>query len=86
MMTPDQIIKTADHAAQMSDRWLFVVTLLVFLLALFLAVRWLMARQDKLEGEIVRVREQYASHLLQEGQKTSALLARCVDVLEDLRK
>lgn len=86
-MSPEQIIKATDHAAQASDRWLFLFTLIVFLTVLGISIRWLVnyftERQNRLESEIVRVREDQVEYLKTTGSKTLETLVNTQDVLRD---
>lgn len=82
-------VEIIDHAAGMNDRWMFIAILVVFLLALGVAMRWLVnyftKRQDVLETEIRELRDKQIEYIKTEGAKTSALLERCVTVLDRIK-
>lgn len=85
----DTVVEAVDHAAAMNDRWMFIAILIVFLVALGIAMRWLVnyftKRQDVLETEIRELRADQVSYIRTEGAKTSALLERCVNVLDRIK-
>lgn len=90
MPEPKDVLEIVDHASTMSDRWLFLAMLLLLLLALFVAIRWIVLyftkRTDKLEQEIVDVREKHVKYITEEAAKTSSLLDRCLRALERYEK
>lgn len=69
-MTPDQILKMGDYAAVQSDRWLMVVLLIVFLVAVWLLGRWGLKRIEAVE-------KQFHDYVLQQGEKTLMALTEC---------
>lgn len=85
----EDAVEIIDHAAGMNDRWMFIAILVVFLLALGTAMRWLVnyftRRQDILETEIRELRDKQVEYIKTEGAKTSALLERCVNVLDKIK-
>jgi hypothetical protein len=90
MPDPQDVLEIVDHASTMSDRWLFLAMLVLLLLALFVAIRWIVLyftkRTDKLEQEIVDVREKHVKYITEEAAKTSSLLDRCLRALERYEK
>lgn len=69
-----QLAPFVDHAAQQSDRWLFIAMLVISLLAFFLAIRYLVRRGEKsddahaqhvaqLVGELSSSREHHSNRM-----------------------
>lgn len=57
------LVKAADYAAIQSDRWLFVATLIVFLAAIGFVAKWLMARNDALQGRVDALQKEFNDFL-----------------------
>jgi len=61
--TAQAVAKAADYAAIQSDRWLFVATLIVFLAAIGFTAKWLMARNDALQGRVDGLQKEFNDFL-----------------------
>jgi len=55
----NDLIKTADYAAQQTDRWMFVACLIVLLLFLGMAFRWFVKLLERKEVEAASDREMH---------------------------
>ncbi len=47
MIPPDQVATIVDHAANQTDRWLFVAMLVVFLISVAILGRWLAGQYNR---------------------------------------
>jgi hypothetical protein len=61
--TSQAVAKAADYAAIQSDRWMFVATLIVFLLAIGFVAKWLMARNDALQARVDGLQKEFNEFL-----------------------
>lgn len=91
-MNTDAVLKAADHAAAMSDRWMFVATLLVFGLCAVAVARYFVRQHERLIADHKEARDTYQSSLraiVAEQMEGSARLRVCLDnnsrVLEECR-
>lgn len=53
----NDILKAADIASTQSDRWLFIITLLVLGACFLVAMRWLVSRFERGQETITRIAE-----------------------------
>jgi len=70
----DSILDIANQAAVKNDRWMFVATLLVFAVAVFFAMRWLVSKHETITDQARSDQQQYTTSLLNiaaENNKTS---------------
>ena len=77
----DTITKLADHAAQQSDRWLFIAALLIMGLGAFLAMRHLVKQNAKLIDDHARARDTYQQSLKEMVSASNEQSIRVVEVL-----
>lgn len=78
-MNMDEVFRLADAAAQKSDRWLFIVLLIVLLLAVFLIVRWVMQDREKMAVRLTSMTDRHIEQSQRLGEvvtnNTAALIA-----------
>lgn len=54
-----EITDLTNHAAQQSDRWLFIAVLIVSLVAMFTLWRWIVADRDKLATRLTNITDRH---------------------------
>jgi hypothetical protein len=91
-MNTDAVLKAADHAAAMSDRWMFVATLLVFGLCAVAVARYFVHQHERLIADHKEARDTYQTSLrgmVAEQSAANAKLMVCLEnntrVLEECR-
>jgi hypothetical protein len=67
----ETILRAADHAADKSDRWLFLAALIVLMLSFGIAMRWLVGRFEKGQEQLTLIAT--------ESIKTNERLAVVID-------
>jgi peptidoglycan/LPS O-acetylase OafA/YrhL len=55
----NEIANIADHAAQQSDRWLFIATLLLLMGFAILIWRWVIADREKLSKRLTEMTDKH---------------------------
>ena len=81
-MDPAPLLKTVDHAAAMTDRWLFLAAFCLLLLVAALAISWLIRQLNALVERHRHASDAYqaALQLIITSQNETALkLAVCID-------
>ena len=91
-MNPTDLTALTDHAAAMSDRWLFLASLLVCGLFAGAVMRYFVREHDRSCSEVKQARELYHESLrtiVAEQSAANAKLIACLDgnsrVLEECR-
>lgn len=79
----EELMKAADHAATASDRWLFLFTLIILGAAVCWLVKYFTSRTDRLEGEVIKLREEHVEYLKTSGKQTLETLVSTQEVLKD---
>lgn len=59
----EQVIETANYAAQQSDRWLFVALLVIGLLCIGVLFKYFTNRLDTLQGRMDAQTQEFMQHL-----------------------
>jgi hypothetical protein len=59
MKTMQELVNTADHAANQSDRWMFVVTLIIFLCAALAMWRWMLSDREKVSKRLTEMTDRH---------------------------
>lgn len=85
--------KAANYAALQSDRWMFVVTLIVFLVAIGWMAKWFMARFDALQLRIDTVQKEFNDFLQARNttlasaiEKNSHVVEKCEETITNAVK
>jgi len=55
----ETVVAIADHAARQSDRWLFLATLVCFLLAMLGLAKWFIADRSKLAERLTTMTDRH---------------------------
>ena len=58
-MDMNEIANLTDHAAQQSDRWLFIAALVVLILFSLVIWRWIVADRDKLGSRLTEITDRH---------------------------
>ena len=77
---PD-ISKLADHAAEQSDRWLFIAAVIVLIAFALLVWRWIVADRDKLSTRLTEVTDRH----IETSQKLSEVVTNNTNALKEVR-
>ena len=81
-MNTDQFLRTVDHAAGMSDRWLFLAAFLLLLVLCGAAIYWLVRQ---LQAVIADHKSSWETHqtalsdIIKNQNETALKLAVCID-------
>lgn len=78
----ETIINLANQVAAKNDRWLFIATLLIFGIAVFLAFRWLVSKYEKLVGEQRIDQQRYTASLININAESNRMTRGFLLVLE----
>jgi hypothetical protein len=70
----DVVIKSADYASGQSDRWMFVVTLIIFLTAGAWMVRYFTAQVKEARAEYKILADKFTEHLMTAHTEMSVAL------------
>lgn len=88
-VTIKAVSDAATFASVQSDRWLFIVLLIVFLVAIAWMARWFMARNDALQGRVDGLQKEFndflqSRHAVMAGivEKNTSVLEKSVTTLE----
>lgn len=81
-MNPADAIKIADHAANASDRWLFIVLLVVFLIAIGVLVKWGMRQLEIRDARINSLTDQQAKNQETQMDRISTVVANNTAALQ----
>ncbi len=91
-MNPTELIKSVDHAAAMDDRWLFLMSLVVFGVFASVVMRYFVRQHERLIDDHKHARECYQESMREvvaEQSATNAKLIVCLErntkVLEECR-
>ncbi len=91
-MNPTELIRTVDYAAAMDDRWLFLMSLVVFGVFAGVVMRYFVRQHERLIDDHRHARECYQESMRQvvaEQSATNAKLVVCLErntkVLEECR-
>ncbi len=92
VMNPTELIRTVDHAAMKDDRWLFLMSLVVFGVFAVFVIRYFVRQHEQLIEDHRRARDTYQESLrdvVTEQSAANAKLIVCLDnntkVLEECR-
>lgn len=90
MTNMEELLRAANAVSGKNDHWLFIATLLLFFVAVFFALRWLVGKHEKLMDLSREDQKQYSTTILNltaEQNKTAKDLAvvldRCACSLEE---
>ena len=81
-ITVKAVTDAADYASAQSDRWLFIVLLIVFLLAIGWMARWFMARNDALQARVDGLQKDFNDFLQTRYTATANSLQENTNVLK----
>ncbi len=81
MTNMDFILKAADHAAQATDRWMFVFILIVFLAALTAMWRWFVADRRELAQRLTAVTDRHIT----QGEELAKVVTNNTAALNEVR-
>lgn len=82
-----EITNIADHAAQQSDRWLFIALLILFILASVVLWRWMVNDREKMEQRLSAMTERHIEgqqKLVEVVTKNTEVVANNTRVLSDV--
>jgi hypothetical protein len=71
----DNVIETANFAAQQSDRWLFVALLVIGLLCIGVLFRYFTGRLDSLQSRMDTQTAEFLSHLKSANKEMLDIIA-----------
>jgi hypothetical protein len=81
-MSPNEFLKTVDHAAAMNDRWLFLAAFCLLLLLCGVVIYWLVKHLQSVMSDHKVSREAHHSALekiINNQNDTALKLAVCID-------
>ena len=81
-MRPDDLTKAVDHAAMMSDRWLFLAAITLLILFGLLVIFWLLRQLQALVATHTAIQQEHQQtlrNILAGQNETSLKLAVCLD-------
>ena len=79
---PEPLLKTVDHAAAMTDRWLFLGAFILLLLVAALVICWLVEQFNDLAARHRQASDAYQSALqliIASQNETALKLAVCIE-------
>jgi HAMP domain-containing protein len=82
MTNMNEIIQAADYASQKSDRWLFIVMLVILLIFAVFVWRWLISDREKIGKRLTEVTDRHITVT----EKLSEVVANNTAVLQEVRK
>ena len=85
-MSPTELIKSVDHAAEMDDRWLFVASLVVFGVFAWVVMRYFVAQHERLIEDHKHARDTYQETMRGMVSEQSAANAKLIVCLEQNTK
>lgn len=80
----NQVTQLVDHAATRDDRWLMLALLVLFVLTVALAFRWLSAHVEKMETRHVAERDAILATYRAERQERFAAMTTQADKLGEI--
>lgn len=76
------LLRVTDHAAQQSDRWLFLACLGVMFAGMFLFWRWIVADREKLANRLTAITDRH----IQTAEKLAEVVTNNTTALNEFRK
>lgn len=87
-MEIEGIIKAADHAAQQSDRWLFMVMLILFIVSVAFIIKWFIHSHSQLGNRLTDMTDRHIASMEKLGEivaETKGVIQSNTEAMKDLK-
>ena len=81
-MNPNPYIEAINHAAEQSDRWLFVALIVIGLLSVFSLFRYFTARLESIQHRMDEQTREFVDHLKTSNREMLTLIASSQEVID----
>ncbi len=85
-MTPDEILKAADHASSHDDRYLMIVMFIILVIFAGFVIRWLMHSNEQQRSAHAASQTQLQDVLTGVVKENSQVLGRVGEVLKNVER
>jgi heme/copper-type cytochrome/quinol oxidase subunit 2 len=77
----NEIASAADHASQQSDRWMFIVMLIIVMVIGVVVWRWIVADREKLSNRLTEVTDKH----IQSTEKLAEVVTNNTNALREVK-
>ena len=75
------IVSIADHAAQETDRWLFICAVVLLIAFALIIWRWIVADRDKLSNRLTEITDRH----IESSERLAEVVANNTNALREVR-